>query len=306
MSHHKHKEETIICPNCGYAAVKNYCAQCGQETHLHKETFFGMIFHFVAHYFHYDSKFWQTLKMLITRPGKLTIEYWEKKRARHIPPISLYIFVSVVFFLLFFFLKLDHDTLLKGAEKTMNDREVQARIAEAGSEQQITSIMTSIDTNAVKKREDFEKDVFGSAEEMAEFLEGLFHSLPKMFFFLIPVMAFMLRLLFIRKKDTYFVDHSIFSLHIHALIFFLGIFIILPSGDIKILSPIINILQDILIIYPVIYMVMALRNVYNITIGKSILYTIVITIVYFIFFLVIFLTYVMYKTYKLNPAAFEG
>lgn len=52
----KHKG-TSACPNCGYSASGNYCANCGQQTQLHKDTFWGLIGHFAGHYFHYDSKF---------------------------------------------------------------------------------------------------------------------------------------------------------------------------------------------------------------------------------------------------------
>ncbi|RYY20354.1 MAG: DUF3667 domain-containing protein, partial [Chitinophagaceae bacterium] len=94
--------ESITCPNCGFQAERNFCAECGQATHLHKETFVGLVLHFIAHYFHFESKFWVTVKHLISRPGSLTLAYINKKRASFIPPISLYIFISAVFFLLMF------------------------------------------------------------------------------------------------------------------------------------------------------------------------------------------------------------
>jgi predicted amidophosphoribosyltransferase len=50
-------ETEKLCPNCGYKANLNYCAQCGQATRLHKDTFWGLLVHFVSDYFHYDSKF---------------------------------------------------------------------------------------------------------------------------------------------------------------------------------------------------------------------------------------------------------
>jgi hypothetical protein len=96
MSHHS--SEPKNCPNCGYPAVDNYCAQCGQENHLHKDTFGALIMHFAGHYLHYDSKFWQTLNTLWFKPGLLTTAYWEEKRMRYIPPMSLYIFVSFIYF----------------------------------------------------------------------------------------------------------------------------------------------------------------------------------------------------------------
>ncbi|RZL12202.1 MAG: DUF3667 domain-containing protein, partial [Pedobacter sp.] len=55
--------------------------------------------HSIAHYFHFDNKFFQTLKPLITKPGIVTLDYLAGKRARYINPVSMYIFVSIVYFI---------------------------------------------------------------------------------------------------------------------------------------------------------------------------------------------------------------
>lgn len=303
MSHHQ--EGSVICPNCGYAAEKNYCAQCGQETHLHKETFIGMIFHFVAHYFHYDSKFWQTLRTLVTRPGRLTIDYIEKKRARHIPPISLYIFASAVFFLLFFSLRADHDKLLKSAKKTMSSPAVVTRLKDTTEGPQLAKVASTVNTDTVKNNKEPDKPVFDGPDGAVSFVEGLMHALPKMFFFLIPLMAFVLTILFARRKNAYFVNHSVFSLHIHSFIFLIGILIILPSGNIRFLSPVIDIIQNILFASSIVYLVIAMRNVYKISTLRSVFYSIIITIIYFIFFLLIAGIFIGYKIYQMQPESFH-
>lgn len=61
-----------------------------------------MVFHFVGHYFHYDGKFWTTLKTLFLKPGLATLEYIEGKRAKYLNPVQLYFFVTTLFFILFF------------------------------------------------------------------------------------------------------------------------------------------------------------------------------------------------------------
>lgn len=97
MTHSNTKE--IKCPNCGHMSTDNYCSRCGQATHLHNDSFVGLISHFISHYFHFESKFWSTLKTLVIRPGALDIAYFNKQRTRYTQPISLYIFVSIVFFI---------------------------------------------------------------------------------------------------------------------------------------------------------------------------------------------------------------
>ncbi len=91
-----------VCPNCGYSASHNYCAECGQPTHLHDDTFAGLIGHFFGHYFHFESRFWRTLSVLMAQPGALTVAYEKKQRARYIDPISLFIFISISVFLLIY------------------------------------------------------------------------------------------------------------------------------------------------------------------------------------------------------------
>ena len=63
------------------------------------------------------------------------------------------------------------------------------------------------------------------AKNQEEFLNKLvevfLHNIPKMLFFLLPVFALLLKLLYIRHKQFYYVDHAILSLHYFSLIFLL-------------------------------------------------------------------------------------
>lgn len=89
-----------LCPNCNSETNDNYCAHCGQPTHLHDDTFWNLISHFAGHYFHFDSKLWRSIRTLVTKPGALTLAWKNKQRMRFVDPIGLYIFVSIVFFIL--------------------------------------------------------------------------------------------------------------------------------------------------------------------------------------------------------------
>lgn len=308
MQEHK-KEETVICPNCGFAATKNYCAQCGQETHLHKETFIGLVTHFVGHYFHYDSKFWGTLKMLFTKPGMLTAAYWEKKRMRFIPPISLYIFVSIVFFFFFF------STV--GSEKQI--REMAPVSAEdsliiAGKLDSLKQVELLLKRGGDANVDSLERiaaaqtatRLFSSTDEMSALMSKLIHSAPKIFFFMIPIMAFVLRLLYRKRKDVHFVDHSIFSLHIHAFAFIL----LLPylydlpelSKSYNWIDLIISLIQNILPFLGLAYLVVAIHNAYKSSWVRSTLYGLVISASYLFFFTLVALGYFIFVlTTSIHP-----
>ncbi|PWS33420.1 DUF3667 domain-containing protein [Pedobacter paludis] len=98
MSAGKYRKEHN-CLNCGAHVEKHYCSNCGQPNLELKESFWGFISHSIAHYFHFDNKFFQTLTPLLTKPGQVTLDYLAGKRARYINPVSMYIFVSIVYFL---------------------------------------------------------------------------------------------------------------------------------------------------------------------------------------------------------------
>ncbi|MBV8251828.1 MAG: DUF3667 domain-containing protein [Chitinophaga sp.] len=89
------------CLNCGNDVPTRFCGYCGQENIVPHETFGHLVKHFVADIFHYDSQFFLTIKYLFTKPGLLSREYREGKRARYMNPIKLYVFTSFFFFFIY-------------------------------------------------------------------------------------------------------------------------------------------------------------------------------------------------------------
>ena len=75
-----------------------FCSNCGQENIEMNETFWSFVSHGIAHYFHYDSKFRTTIRPFLAKPGQLTVDYFEGKRASQIPPLSLYLFITLIYF----------------------------------------------------------------------------------------------------------------------------------------------------------------------------------------------------------------
>jgi hypothetical protein len=98
MSSVKHRKEKD-CLNCGRIVEENFCTHCGQENIVTKEDAFHMVTHAIADYFHFEHKFFGTIGPLLLKPGQLTKEYVAGKRMASIHPIRLYIFISIVFFL---------------------------------------------------------------------------------------------------------------------------------------------------------------------------------------------------------------
>lgn len=97
----KHRRKLHDCPNCGtpLPPAFEYCPTCGQENHELKVPFRHFAYELVEGLLHFDTKVWNTLRTML-RPGRITQDFLAGKRARYVPPVRLYIFVSVVFFFL--------------------------------------------------------------------------------------------------------------------------------------------------------------------------------------------------------------
>ena len=53
---------------------------------------------FFAHSFAYDSRLWQTLVPLMTKPGWVTKENLRERWVKYVPPLRLYLVISLLFF----------------------------------------------------------------------------------------------------------------------------------------------------------------------------------------------------------------
>jgi Protein of unknown function (DUF3667) len=90
------------CPSCGSPATGRYCAQCGERFLRPRDL---DLRHFLSeHVAHemleFDGKLPRTLRVLLTQPGQLALEYIAGRRKLYVSPLRLYL----VTFLLHVFL----------------------------------------------------------------------------------------------------------------------------------------------------------------------------------------------------------
>ncbi|MFT6166796.1 MAG: hypothetical protein ACJAV5_001697 [Vicingaceae bacterium] len=76
-----------------------FCPSCGQEVKL-DQSVGSLLTHFLNDYFTFDSKIIRSVLPLISKPAFLTIEYLRGRRVQYIAPFRLFIFLSLIFFLL--------------------------------------------------------------------------------------------------------------------------------------------------------------------------------------------------------------
>ncbi|MGI8931066.1 MAG: DUF3667 domain-containing protein [Sphingomicrobium sp.] len=91
-----HTQEAA-CLNCSTPLLSDYCHSCGQRRHIHRtlRAFFHDLLHGLLHF---EGKVWNTLPLLVWRPGELTHRYIDGERARFVSPIALFLFSVFLIF----------------------------------------------------------------------------------------------------------------------------------------------------------------------------------------------------------------
>ena len=96
-----------LCLNCGTTLQGPFCYYCGQPDRNFMRFFPALLRDLMEDLLDLDSRFIRTTKPLLFKPGRLTRDYMEGRRFRYVPPMRLYIFSSIVFFLLAAFMSND-------------------------------------------------------------------------------------------------------------------------------------------------------------------------------------------------------
>lgn len=90
------------CRNCGGMVENRYCTTCGQLGADFHRPVWDLIASSLGDMLSIDGRLWRSLPLLMFRPGRMTREYIDGKRARFVPPFRLFLLTSVIFFLTVF------------------------------------------------------------------------------------------------------------------------------------------------------------------------------------------------------------
>ncbi|MEJ8758409.1 zinc ribbon domain-containing protein [Pontibacter sp. H259] len=293
----KNRRKFTQCPNCGYTfeEVNNFCPNCGQENHDLNVPVKHLIAEFFEGTLHFDTKIWKTLKLLLLKPGLLTEKFNIGQRASYVPPFRLYVFVSLVFF---FVLALT--TKSPNPDPVITKQNKTTRTILPGVSIGTTipdTVLTGTDAVQVKTLDSLmqqDEDMkaleasFGGSEFGQEFVakfnrfisndqeatQKLMKNTSFMMFLLMPFFALLLHLYY-RKLGRNYVEHLMFSIHLHTFYFILIIVAILldqllPAVDFGI----------IIILVMLLYLFLALRQVYKRSLIKTLVSILPISFVY--------------------------
>jgi hypothetical protein len=86
------------CLNCGTPLKGPFCYYCGQPDRNFLRFFPALLRELLEDVLEFDSRFMRTMKPLLFKPGRLTRDYLEGRRFRYTPPLRLYLFSSIAFF----------------------------------------------------------------------------------------------------------------------------------------------------------------------------------------------------------------
>ena len=197
----------IRCQNCGATITAKYCATCGQRHEPEVHSLWHFAREATENITHADSRLWATLGRLLFRPGQLTRDFFDGRRARFLPPFRLYLVISLVFFLL-----AGGET---GGSKAII---IDAKDGATSGAARCTGIQYDGPAkdwllprllSACKKM-----TADGGKQLSREFV----HNVPRSMFAFLPLLAALMMLLYWRPR-RYYVEHLLFFIHNHACIF---------------------------------------------------------------------------------------
>jgi hypothetical protein len=183
------------CLNCDVELQGKYCHACGQKATGADLTLHDFTHEATHEFLHLDGKIWQTVKLLIAKPGELTREFLAGRRARYISPVRVYLTFSILFF-----------TLAAILPRTMDDAVVISKTNGSGLqgdsdlERRLQSGLARTENNP---------EILGKA---------VLENLPKVMFVLMPIFG-LLTWMFYRRQQRFYIAHLYYAIHFHAFVF---------------------------------------------------------------------------------------
>lgn len=313
------RRKTNTCPNCGFRLKKEFefCPQCGQENNDQQVSFGYLASDFFANYFSLDSGFARTWKPLFSRPGFLTREYMEGKRARYANPVRLYLVISLIhFFILSIYSDLEpgNASIIKVSNSTPSgmdstesspvmifpeDEEPDTLKAEEdqswpfssqdwkliksmGSNNKYTvddiSDSLQLDNRPFMQRYLGRQAIKIVKSDVESIQEYLMKNIPVLMFLLLPMYALVLKLFF---RRLLYINHIIQSIYIHSFMFLvLSVYwlLALTFGGLP------EFAGFIVFFILLVYLVFAFKNAYLITGRRAIWKVLLSGVLYWIIF----------------------
>ncbi|HEY1491984.1 MAG TPA: DUF3667 domain-containing protein [Steroidobacteraceae bacterium] len=258
---------TPRCENCGNQVMQRYCGACGQraEPPLHSLVHFSKVA--AEDLTHADSRLWRTLGALLFRPGFLTVEFLGGRRARYLPPVRLYLVLSVAFFLFAAATqpklavlqfsddgKTVHPLVLSGGDATgaaeTPAQRAQRLCADANYDGPWSARLQPAFRTACRKAVE---------DDGRELQVAFLHNVPRAMFVFLPLLAGVMMLLYWKPRH-YYVEHLLLLVHNHACVFLTTM---LAFALTKLVHPLAGLIQFAVFVYLAWYIFRSMRVAYR-------------------------------------------
>jgi hypothetical protein len=201
------------CLNCSAPLHGSFCAECGQRAvppHPTVSELAGDAWHELTGY---DGRILATIRGL-ARPGFLTRAYLEGRRAHYLPPVRVYLVVSVIYFVIAASVPEDMAIREDGSMTGPGGVNIVTETGDGGamSATERAELLAQAETAPWFLR----ATVRALAEDPSGFRRRMFTIMPRVFFALLPVFAGVVAL-FYRKR--HFPTALVFAVHLHAFAF---------------------------------------------------------------------------------------
>lgn len=271
------------CLNCDTPLTDQFCPHCGQKDFPRRQTLKELSFNFFSSFTGYESKFFVTVKYLLTNPGFLAYEYNSGKRERYFHPARMYVFISFIYFLIFASLPIgdSENSVVKITSTTTSTSD---KIELNPSDEKETNFTTREQYDSAQRlltadardgwftrkwtyRQIKLQNEFTSnpMEFVKKVVQDFTNHFSQVFFLLLPVFAFILWLLYF-KHDFFYQEHLVFSIWFYNFFFIAGSLIMLANG-----LPWLKWISVLLRIAILAYLFLALKRFYKQSWGKTLL-----------------------------------
>ena len=207
---------TTLCANCEAELQGAFCSICGQAAKSRRGPIWQVTAEFAEELFALDSKVLKSLGTLLVKPGVLSTRFLEGKRASVLPPVRLYLVISLLFFFVFQIPTPDYSNENVYINGILLGRDVPI---EGQPNSSLFSFSEKEKLSAVEEWLSsfiLDKEAVLKTSNPQVTMERLFNNLenivPNLVILFLPLFAVLMKLLYLFKRRLYF-DHLIFSLH---------------------------------------------------------------------------------------------
>lgn len=299
-----YRSETCLNCHSNIDVSDQFCPDCGQRNTNKKLSFSDLIKEFFAGVFSYDSRLQKSLGAILTRPGKISLEYTQGKRVKYVNPFRFFISIAILFFLILSWYTPDKDinaividqeelTDFKPNDSIIKDMEQQKKAKLSYEDAHLYVKHTkNYDYQDVQEKLGFDDNISNHMifkfvtgmqkliENPTNFIKFLLPKLPFFLFCYIPLFSLFSLVVYIRRKFNY-VDHLIFNFHEMSVFFFL--FLIEIIITLSFTNPTIesnNNFNSISLYIFSIYHLIAVRYFYKQSIFKTILKSAILSFIF--------------------------